>query len=279
MFHSTCVLHYPKKLGLITLFKCGNKYGTRLLGIEVNNGLPQRSMTTNSTIANDSIKRNDEIRMSKYDIVASTKAWVDSVVVDEKLCPFVAPLKEANAIRYVASDASNVEQAVQEFAVEARLLVKDRVRRNHNKNPHLDKGLIVHRPVEIAETVTSQNVTLMSFRGSFVDEFDDFDVLCEQINLDVIIEMHFFDILAVMNFHPKYFSYYEKRHEKINDSIYYPRRSPFPTLLLVPDKDMQAAFDTDKVEELCSGNKIKFVEQGLKKCKARLESCYLVPSK
>jgi Protein of unknown function (DUF1415) len=124
MFHSTCMLHYPKKSGLITLFKCGNKYGTRLLGIEVYNGLPQRSMTTNSTMANDSssVKRNDEIRASKYDIVASTKAWVDSVVIDEKLCPFVAPLKEANAIRYVASDASNVEQAVQEFAVEARLL-------------------------------------------------------------------------------------------------------------------------------------------------------------
>ena len=209
-------------------------------------------------------------------IINATKKWVDSIVIDEELCPFVSPLKKSDAIRYVSSNASTLEQAIHSFEVEAKMLLKgyENTRSTKNKLSEETNGLIVHQSPEIHQKSSTHRVTLISFHGPFVSEFEDFDILCELINHNVLIERKYFDILAVMNFHPQYFSFYDKKPPKINDSFYFPRRSPFPTMLLVPESDMQSAWSSDKIGELCVRNKIKFIEQGIKKCQSRLRSCY-----
>jgi hypothetical protein len=211
-------------------------------------------------------------------IVSATKKWLDLVVIGEELCPFVLPLKESNAIRFVSSNATTVEQALDEFEAEAKLLLKGfkKVRNSKTKLSEETAGLFVNQSSDLPPESSAHRATLLSFHGTFVTEFNDFDTLCELVNHHVLIENRFYDILSVMNFHPDYVSYYDKRPPKTNDSFYYPKRSPFPTMLLVPNSDMQSALRTDGVAGLRSRNKSKFVEQGMKKCQERLRSCYNV---
>jgi hypothetical protein len=70
---------------------------------------------------NNNYKQNH----TRLDVIASTKKWVDTIVVGERLCPFVMPLKASNTLRYVASTAINIEQAVADVASQARLLMPD----------------------------------------------------------------------------------------------------------------------------------------------------------
>ena len=234
------------------------------------------------TPGNFSIKRDNsskstdnesKISIQQQVIINATKKWIDTIVIGQELCPFVAPLKESNTIRFVASTAATVEQAIHKFEVEAKLLLKGYKNSRKSKLTEEADGLFVHQSPELRNKSNSHEVTLLIFHGPFVTDFNDFDMLCEQVNHNILIEKRFFDILAVMNFHPKYVSYYDSRPEKVNDSFYYPNRSPYPTMLLVPDLEMQAAFQIEAIGELCGRNKIKFVGQGLRKCQTRLQSC------
>ena len=249
----------------LRLNKAFMKWTYRFLTAETGSGTKERD-TDNSVPSHSQV------------IISATKKWIDLVVIGEELCPFVSPLKESESIRFVSSNATTAEQAIHNFEVEAKLLLKGlrKARSTKTKLSEETEGLLVHQSSELHQTTSAHlhRATLISFHGPFVTEFNDFDTLCELIYHNILIEKRFFDILEVMNFHPDYISYYDKRPPKINDSFYYPKRSPFPTMLLVPDSDMQSARRADKIEELCGRNKMKFVEQGLKKCQSRLRSCY-----
>ena len=64
---------------------------------------------------------------TSYDVIASTKKWVDTIIVGERLCPFVMPLKSSNTLRYVASNATTIDQAVMDIATQANLLLPEHV--------------------------------------------------------------------------------------------------------------------------------------------------------
>jgi uncharacterized protein len=211
---------------------------------------------------------------NKPDIIAATKKWVDLIVIGEKLCPFIEPLKLSNTIRYVLSNASDIEKAVEDVATEAKLLLKEHCTLRPDLKDEATDGLLIHQPKQKDSKHELREATLLIFHGPFVKEFNDFDILCEKVYHHVFIEMKFFDILSVMNFHPNHISYFDKRPKGIDDSFFYPRRSPFPTILLVPQCDMETALQTDDIDDLADKNKIKFVKQGLKVCETRLASCY-----
>lgn len=273
MYHS--ILHYRKPIIVRCLLKHWDIVHTGRLVLKLSMTFTRRCVTTGAT---SSIKRETDVdsklSFEQQVILSATKKWIDTIVIGEKLCPFVAPLKESNAIRFVASNATNVEQAIYKVEAEAKLLLKGFEKARKSNVSEETDGLIVHQSMELHKKSSTHRATLIIFYGPFVTEFNEFDIICESVYHNVLIEKRFFDILSVMNFHPNHISYYDKRPPKINDSFYYPKRSPYPTMLLVPDSEMQSAFQIDKINELCGRNKIKFVEQGLKKCQERLRSCY-----
>jgi hypothetical protein len=228
-----------------------------------------------STATNDSNSNNDK-KLFTHDIVASTKKWVDSIVIRDQLCPFVEPLKAANSIRFVASNAVDIKQAVVDFATEAKLLLPDHSVTSTGKVDSDDEaeGLLVHVSNTESMKPRSSAATLISFHGPFVRTFEDFDVLCEAVYSNTMIDLKFFAVLSIKYFHPNFINYYEKRPEKADDSFFFAMRSPYPTMLLVPEVDMQSALDSDRIEELTLKNKYKCIEQGLDVCRDRLKSCY-----
>jgi uncharacterized protein len=272
MFHS--ILHPPKPIVVLFLRTHWETVHTVRLGLKLSMTVSRRFLTADASSMKRETDVSSKLSFQQQVILSATKKWIDSIVIAEKLCPFVAPLKQANAIRFVASKATTVEQAIYKFEVEAKLLLKGFEKRRKSKLSEETDGLIAHEPVPLHDKSSTHRATLIIFHGPFVTEFDDFDAMCELVNHNVLIEKKFFDILSVMNFHPNYISYYDVRHRKIDDSFYYPKRSPYPTMLLLPDVEMQSAYQTDKIQELCARNKMKFVEQGLKKCQSRLQSCY-----
>ena len=83
--------------------------------------------TTKAGEQNDGSSENNATRTSQqsYDVIASTKNWVDQIIVAEKLCPFVMPLKSSNTLRYIESDATTIDQAVVDVAIQANLLIPE----------------------------------------------------------------------------------------------------------------------------------------------------------
>jgi hypothetical protein len=210
----------------------------------------------------------------KHDPLTSSKKWVDTIVIREQLCPFVDPLKVSNKLRFVASKSSDAREAVEDFATEAKLLLPE-YRVTKDKENAIE-GLFLGQPDEDSPVIRSHGATVMAFHGPFVKKFEDFDLLCEEIYAKVLIDMKFFPLLAVKYFHPNYVNYYEERPEDVNDCFYYAMRSPYPTMVLIPEEDYTSALESDLIpEELSLMNKIKFVEQEIEVCQARLQACYV----
>jgi hypothetical protein len=339
---------------------------------------------------------------------------VDTIVVGERLCPFVMPLKSSNTLRYVASDATSIDQAVLDVANEANLLMPEHAatllsstnqprRRIVDENVKLDiwalnddsddedeadpndssntidaadldgvtndelqySKLNLHTE-EVEKVMSEMNIvdtnravsdvlseahnlmkqqqdfrdrrmmklrelvaeaekpdstlqiatsidevplgmlkkhyeqvfdeleepvrqvarplpsrphgaTLIMFNAEFVQDFRDFEDLCEAVYRKVFYDMDYYDLLHIFLFHPKHVHIVYANDKKLNP-VDYVMRSPFPTLLLIREVDMKAAYLSNivpHIRQLSDRNKSNFLNQGLKACTKRLEACYV----
>jgi hypothetical protein len=187
----------------------------------------------------------------------ATRKWLRTIVVQEKLCPFAAPLLQHDdkLLRIVASTAQTPQQAIEDVRDEVKKLVgKDR-----------------------SETHETTLIVLNDSREhSFVYHFRDFVRLSWSLQ-DEAIGDDYRDLVQLVLFHPaaKHQTYAEQEEEHAGD---YTIRSPYPTLHLLRQEDVLKAVQSGypDLEYLPSRNQAKLNRLGLDVCRQRWRECFEV---
>eukprot|EP01083_Nonionella_stella_P084732 234630_1 len=85
------------------------RYGDQMMKMRnIQQYKPFSSVTTES---NTELKRR------------ATMKWLNSIVIEQKLCPFAPPVRKAPKLRIAISEAANHDEVVREVEEEAHLLV------------------------------------------------------------------------------------------------------------------------------------------------------------
>ncbi len=158
---------------------------------------------------------------SNEDVVAATRAWLETEVIGLNLCPFAREVHVSNRIRYVVSGAQT-SQALRADLIDELLLLK-------SLDPaQTDTTLLIHPQV----------------LGDFLDYNDFLDVAD-----DAIRDLGLAGEFQVASFHPRY-QFAETEPDDVTNRS---NRSPYPTLHLLREASVERALadypDADKISE------------------------------
>lgn len=143
------------------------------------------------------------------DIIAATEVWLERAVIGLNLCPFAKSVHVKKQIRYVVSQAENIDDLRDELVRELEHLAE--------ANPEtLDTTLFIHPWV----------------LGDFYD-FNDFLEIADQTVIDLDLD----GILQIANLHPDY----QFADTEPDDIENYTNRSPYPTLHLLREESIDRA--------------------------------------
>ena len=157
--------------------------------------------------------------MDREEIIASTRLWVERLVVDLNLCPFAKRELVKNRVRFSVTDAATEAQLVADLRAELAFL---------QDNPSTETTLLIHPKV------------LQDFfdYNQFLDEAD---YLLEELDLEGIVQ--------IASFHP----HYQFGGTQPGDAENYTNRSPYPILHLLREESLEQAIanypDSDEIPE------------------------------
>jgi len=142
-------------------------------------------------------------------VIAETRAWLRHAVIGLNLCPFARGVDSKGQVRYVVSDATEVEDLLAELCDELQRLADADA-------AEVDTTLLMHPAV------------LQDF-----EDFNDFlelaDAAVEELGLD--------GVLQVASFHPQ-FQFADTEPDDITNAT---NRSPYPTLHLLREDSVDRA--------------------------------------
>ncbi|MFG6456623.1 DUF1415 domain-containing protein [Roseateles sp. BYS96W] len=150
--------------------------------------------------------------MNQEQVITDTRDWVVKAVIGLNLCPFAKSVHVNERIRYVVSDATELEQLLKDLARELLAL-------NRADPLEVDTTLLIHPGV------------LTDFLA-FNDFLDAADALVEELKLD--------GILQIADFHPDY----QFDGSELDDIGNYSNRSPYPTLHLLREESIERAVES-----------------------------------
>jgi uncharacterized protein len=157
--------------------------------------------------------------------IAATKHWLEKAVIGLNLCPFAKAVHVKDQIRYVVSDAANIDTLAEDLVTELELLAE--------ANP---------------EKIDTTLVICPNVLSDFLD-FNDFlevaDEIVEELELD--------GILQVAPFHPQF----QFEETETDDITNFTNRSPYPTLHLLREDSVTRAVDAFPDELEIAENNIK----------------------
>jgi len=149
--------------------------------------------------------------VSKEQVLADTKAWLEKEVIGLNLCPFAQAVHAAGQIRYVVSDAETVK-ALRAELLEELLFLKE-------ADPaKVDTTLLIH-PRMLADFY----------------EFNDFLDIAD----DVLKDLGLRGDIQVASFHPRY-QFAETTPDDVTNRT---NRSPYPTLHLLREASVERALE------------------------------------
>jgi uncharacterized protein len=143
--------------------------------------------------------------------VLATQNWLQRAVIGLNLCPFAKAVHVKSQIRYVVSDASNIDALCDDLVAELEYLAECS-----------------------AEKVDTTLIILPRVLSDFLDFNDFLDVADEMIE-----ELELDGILQVAPFHPQF--QFEKT--EADDITNYTNRSPFPILHLLREDSVTRAVE------------------------------------
>jgi hypothetical protein len=141
--------------------------------------------------------------------IAATRRWLERAVIGLGLCPFAKAVHVKNQVRYVVSDARNIDVLLDDLERELRTLADAPAE-------EIDTTLLIHPHV----------------LQDFLD-YNDFLELAD----GVVEELGFEGVLQVASFHPQY----QFEGTEPDDITNYTNRSPYPTLHLLREASVEAA--------------------------------------
>lgn len=148
---------------------------------------------------------------SSRQAIAETRAWVDGVVIGLNLCPFAKAVQARNQIRYVVSEATDVEALLAALLDEtSRLIASDPVL--------LDTTMLIHPQV--------------------LHDFPDFNDFLGAAD-ELLVQQGLEGVLQVASFHPLFQFAGTAVHDVTNAT----NRSPYPTLHLLREASVSRAVE------------------------------------
>ena len=179
--------------------------------------------------------------MNSDDIIRPVRAWVEQLVVAERLCPFARRPLEAGAVRFVATNATGEAGLLEALTVEAHHLLE---------HPDIETTLLIH-PHALGE---------FSTYNQFLDEVD---ALLRHLEVEGVIQ--------VASFHPNY----QFAGTDPEDAENYSNRSPYPLLHLIREESIDAAVAAyDQIEEIPERNIAHLKHIGASTLARRLAACF-----
>jgi uncharacterized protein len=145
------------------------------------------------------------------EVIQNTQEWLIKAVIGLNLCPFAKSVHVKEQIRYVVSDATNIEQLLEQLAQELEYLAEVSPEKT-------DTTLLIHPNV------------LQDFL-EYNDFLDLADGLIEELNLD--------GQLQIASFHPQY----QFADTEFDDITNYTNRAPYPTLHLIREESVDRAVE------------------------------------
>ncbi|MGQ5523111.1 DUF1415 domain-containing protein [Chitinimonas sp. PSY-7] len=142
-------------------------------------------------------------------VIADTRAWLEKAVIGLNLCPFAKGVYIKNQVRFVVSEATTLDQLMDDLDRELLLLAEV----DHNE---IDTTLLIHPKV----------------LTDFLD-FNDFLDVAD----GVVVEHELEGILQVASFHPDY----QFADTKPDDISNYTNRAPYPILHLLREESLDRA--------------------------------------
>ena len=142
-------------------------------------------------------------------IIQETQDWLIKSVIGLNLCPFAKAVHVKEQIKYVVSEATTVEQLLEDLAQELEFLAE--VSREKT-----DTTLLIHPDV----------------LNDFLD-YNDFLELADQLLEDLDLDGE----LQIASFHPQY----QFAGTDIDDVTNFTNRSPYPTLHLIREDSIDEA--------------------------------------
>ena len=173
-------------------------------------------------------------------VVAATRAWVETVVIDLDLCPFAQRELSSDRVRFVATEANDEEQLLVALEAELALLNRDRL---------IETTLLIHPNV--------------------LQNFYDYN---QFLNLadGLLVEMKLDGVYQVASFHREY----EFGGTKPDDAENYTNRSPYAMLHIIREESLERAIasypDADEIPER---NRVLMNTLGESRLKELLQAC------
>jgi hypothetical protein len=158
-----------------------------------------------------SIVGADNRPMNPDTVIAETRAWLEEAVIGLNLCPFAKAVHAKGQIRYIVSDATDV-QALQQALVEQL------------------RDLALADPAEVDTTLLIHPQVLQDF-----DDFNQFLGIAEETVEALGLE----GILQVANFHPQ-FQFADTEPDDITNAT---NRAPYPILHLLREESIDRAVE------------------------------------
>jgi hypothetical protein len=142
-------------------------------------------------------------------IIHETQDWLIKAVIGLNLCPFAKAVHVKEQIKYVVSEATTVEQLLEDLAQELEFLAE--VSREKT-----DTTLLIHPEI----------------LNDFLD-YNDFLELADQLLEDLDLDGE----LQIASFHPQY----QFAGTEVDDVTNFTNRSPYPTLHLIREESIDEA--------------------------------------
>ena len=178
--------------------------------------------------------------MGETEIIASTRKWVEDVVVGYNLCPFAKRELVRNRVRFVVSEAETEDELLQALHSELQRLEDE---------PEIETTLLIHPGV------------LQDF-GPYNEFLDAADGLLAYLDMEGVYQ--------IASFHPDY----QFAGTEPDASENYTNRSPFPMLHLLREGSLEAAIDSyPDVDGIPQRNIELMNELGSEKMRSILRSC------
>jgi hypothetical protein len=166
-------------------------------------------------------------------VIAATKRWISSFVIGLNLCPFAQRVFEGDRIRYVVTDAADVDTLRDALAQELRFLVDS--------------------PIDQVETTLLIHPNAL---GDFL-AYNEFLDIVE----DVLQELRLAGVVQVATFHPAY-QFADSEPDEVEN---FTNRSPYPMLHLLREESVtRVASDPDELLEIPERNMATLRKLGAK---------------
>jgi hypothetical protein len=182
--------------------------------------------------------------MSQNNPITATQAWLKSVIIGFRICPFAEHVVNRNTVQYQLDESTDIKECLANLITECE---------------HLDNNF------EIATTLVI-----------YTDAFSDFDAYLDYVALaeDLLIAQDYEGIYQLASFHPEYCF----AGEAPDDAANYTNRSPYPMIHILRESDLEQAIASHPDPEGIPQRNIDLTRSmGLKKMQALLAACYQKP--